>query len=140
MKTYIFKTKLKHDKRTYRIIEMKGNQTLHDLHSAIFNAFDFEEMHLYSFFMSGKSWDNESEYCLPNPEMRSAKSSKNAKVQDLELKPKQKFLYLFDYGDEWEFEIEFLENSKIEKNIKYPKIIKKMEDRQNNIQNNTINL
>ena len=29
-------------------------------------------------------------------------------IESLNLKPKQKFLYLFDYGDEWQFEVEFL--------------------------------
>ena len=93
MQTYIFKTKLNHEKRTYRTIEMKGSQTLDHLHNAIFDAFDFYDEHLYSFFMSGKAWDNEGEYCLPNPEMEmgAAKSSKNAKVQDLGLEPKQNF-------------------------------------------------
>lgn len=128
MTTYIFKVKLKYNKRTYREIEILANQTLDDLHYAIFDAFDFEEMHLYSFFMSGKVWDNNSEYCLPNPEMRMGKSSKNVKIQNLDLEPRQKFLYLFDYGDSWEFEVEFLGNEEAKKGIKYPRVIKKSGD------------
>jgi hypothetical protein len=30
------------------------------------------------------------------------------RIKSLNLKPKQKLLYLFDYGDEWRFEVEFL--------------------------------
>ncbi len=37
-----------------RIIEIRGDQTLEDLHCAIFNAFDREEEHLYEFQIGGK--------------------------------------------------------------------------------------
>lgn len=128
MKTYIFKAKLKHNKRTYREIEILENQNLDNLHYAIFGAFNFGEMHLYSFFMSGKAWDKESEYCLPSSEMGGAKSSKKTKIKDLPLEPKQKFLYLFDYGDCWEFEVEFLKNGTADSKAKYPRVIKKAGD------------
>lgn len=122
MKTYFFKVKLKWDKRTYRTIEMSENQTLDHLHQAIFDAFDFEEMHLYSFFMNNRAWSPpQYEYCAPQADGRKADK---VKVSLLRLKPKQKFLYLFDYGDSWEFEIEFIGNGKKENKIKYPKVIK----------------
>jgi hypothetical protein len=40
----------------------------------------------------------------------------------LNLKPKQRFLYLFDYGDEWQFEVEFIEEGTSE-GRHYPRII-----------------
>lgn len=46
----------------------------------------------------------------------------SVKVESLDLKPEQKFLYLFDYGDEWHFEVEFLKNGHSEK-AHYPRII-----------------
>jgi hypothetical protein len=36
------------------------------------------------------------------------------RIETLNLKPKQKFLYLFDYGDEWHFEVEFLKEGTAE--------------------------
>jgi len=67
MKTYIFKVKLKHDKRVWRKIEVLGSQTIDDLHMAIQEAFDFDADHLYSFFMSGKAWDDSDfEYYHPD--------------------------------------------------------------------------
>ena len=43
---------------------MRDNQTLHSLHLAIQDAFEFDNDHLYSFFMSGKAWDQSTEYKL----------------------------------------------------------------------------
>jgi hypothetical protein len=51
--------------KVWRKIEMRGDQTLADLHVAIQDAYDFDNDHLYSFFMSGKAWDRKSEYSLP---------------------------------------------------------------------------
>lgn len=143
MKTYIFKVKLKHDKRVWRKIEVLGSQTLDDLHMAIQEAFDFDADHLYSFFMSGKAWDDSDfEYYHPDaapqtplekkmetifslirgshPELRVPAT--RMRIESLNLKPKQKFLYLFDYGDEWRFEVEFLREGFPEK-TDYPRII-----------------
>jgi len=142
MKTYIFKVKLKYDKRIWRRIEVLGSQTLDDLHMAIQEAFDFDADHLYSFFMSGKAWNiSDFEYYHPEadggpPEanMRTLFSliggskpeprlpATTVRIESLNLKPKQKFLYLFDYGDEWHFEVEFLREGSPEEAF-YPRII-----------------
>lgn len=37
-----------------RTIQIRGDQTLEELHSAIFNAFDREEEHMYEFQIGGK--------------------------------------------------------------------------------------
>ena len=42
MKTFVFKVKLKYDKRVWRKIEILGSQTLDDLHMAIQEAFNFD--------------------------------------------------------------------------------------------------
>jgi len=121
MKTYVFKVKLEYDKRVWRRIEVLGSQTLDDLHMAIQDAYDFDAdpTHLYSFFMSGKAWDKHSEYCHPEAD---GPPATKVKIESLSLKPKQKFLYLFDYGDEWRFEVEFLKQGSSEK-AAYPHII-----------------
>ena len=47
---FIFKVALAGRKNIWRKIAVKGNQTLDDLHEAIFDAFDRYDQHLYSFF------------------------------------------------------------------------------------------
>lgn len=121
---------------------MLGRQTLNDLHMVIQEAFGFDADHLYSFFMSGKAWDTsdfeyyhpEADGGPPEADMRAVLSlirgskpqprlpATKAGIESLNLKPKQKFLYLFDYGDEWQFEVEFLKEGSSVK-TRYRRII-----------------
>lgn len=65
MLTYTFHISLPGYGRLWRKLELPAEFTLEDLHLAIQNAYDFDNDHLYSFFMSGKAWDRETEYSLP---------------------------------------------------------------------------
>jgi hypothetical protein len=65
MQSYIFHISLKGGGRVWRKIELRADQTLHDLHMAIQDAFEWDNDHMYAFFMSGKAWDETSEYRLP---------------------------------------------------------------------------
>ncbi|MFP3895513.1 MAG: IS1096 element passenger TnpR family protein [Anaerolineales bacterium] len=46
----------------WRKVEIGAEQTLEDLHYAIQHAYNWGADHLYSFFMSGRAWDGDSEY------------------------------------------------------------------------------
>lgn len=65
MKSYVFHVTLRGAGQTWRRIEIQAEQTLEDLHNAIQNAFEWDNDHLYSFFMNNKAWDSTSEYTLP---------------------------------------------------------------------------
>ena len=52
MTIYKFKVSLDNDKRTYRHIEILGNQTLEKFHDIIFEAFDRDDPHLYTFLIT----------------------------------------------------------------------------------------
>ncbi len=57
-------------RRIWRELELTGDQTLGDLGEAIPLAFGFDDPHLWSFFLSGKPWDDATEYALsqsPDP-------------------------------------------------------------------------
>lgn len=105
------------NKRIYRKIAISENQTLHSLHAAIFHAFDREEEHLYSFFFPNQATSSKRvmmdspEFSLPiEDSMFSFKEqgdSTEATLGSLRLKEKQKFYYLFDWGDEWWHELTF---------------------------------
>jgi hypothetical protein len=45
---------VKENQVVLRKIEIRGDQTLEDLHIAIFDAFDREEEHLYEYQIGGK--------------------------------------------------------------------------------------
>lgn len=49
----------------WRRVGVHSEKTLVDLHNAIQGAFNFDNDHLFSFFMSGKAWDKTTEYAIP---------------------------------------------------------------------------
>lgn len=119
---YLFKVKFRHAKRIWRKIEVAEQQTLHHLHLAILDAIGWDEDHLYSFFMSNRAWDRVTEYASPHAE-EEARNAGRARIGDLGLKPKQKFLYLFDYGDCHEFEVEVVGVNPDAPAGRYPRLV-----------------
>ncbi|HZK54397.1 MAG TPA: plasmid pRiA4b ORF-3 family protein [Desulfosporosinus sp.] len=98
--TYLFKVSLSRGK--WRRIEMAGKHNLHQLHIAIQEAFEFDDDHLYSFFMDNKKWSYDR-YESPSDE---GPHSDEVAIEELGLYPGKTLLYLFDFGDEWEFKVE----------------------------------
>jgi hypothetical protein len=114
---HVIKVSLMHDKTVYRKIAIRGDQTLKDLHDAIFDAFDREEEHLYSFFFPDKPTKSKRtitgslEYSITGMTDEFFDEERNdaseATIQFLNLRMKQKFYYLFDWGDEWWHELTY---------------------------------
>ena len=97
--TYLFKVSLSRGK--WRRIEMAAKHNLHQLHLAIQEAFEFDDDHLYSFFMDNKKWS----YGRYESSDEGTHADKVA-IEELGLYPGKTFLHLFDSGDEWEFKVE----------------------------------
>jgi hypothetical protein len=112
---YVFKVNLKGSRRISRTIALRGDQTLHDLHEAIFAAFDRFDEHLYSFYFPkapsrrrGTAGPRSKEYTAPqvfdepNPlDDENQFDASSTKLDDLRLRPGETFEYLFDFGDSW---------------------------------------
>lgn len=133
MKTHILKTNLLHDKKTIREIEVPENATLYKLAEAIIGAYAFDFDHAFGFFRKiTDGWDfvNVEKYELfadiedRGIEPVDAGSIKNTKVCDVWKQPKDKMLFLFDYGDEWRFVIELVAFGAAEPKTKYPRVVK----------------
>lgn len=101
---YTFKVSLGKD--AWANIQLDGNHTLDDLHECIQDAFDFDNDHLYSFFMDGRPWSDDK-FAAPYDD--EGPHADEVKIGELELHKNQKFLYLFDYGDEWRFNVEVID-------------------------------
>ena len=119
--TFTFKVTYQRKPSVWQLIEIAADQTLDDLHYAILGAVDFDSDHLYSFFMSGRAWDDSTEYASPYAE---GPSADEVKIGDLSLRMKQKFLYLFDYGDEHRFEVQLVGINPEAPKGRYPRIVK----------------
>lgn len=99
--TYTFKISLR--RGVWRRIELAANHSLHDLHREIQEAFEFDDDHLYAFFMDYKKWSSD---CYNSPDDDNGPYADEIAIGNLNLYLGKTFLYLFDYGDEWEFKIE----------------------------------
>lgn len=93
---YTFRVRLQWYHGVWRTIAMGGWQTLEDLHYSIQKAFGWDNSHLYSFFLNGKPWDKKTAYTIADGGAHGV----NVMIATLGLKPRQNFLYLFDFGDE----------------------------------------
>jgi hypothetical protein len=114
---YSIKVALMGNKRIYRKIAIRGNHTLNDLHEAVFYAFDREEEHMYSFFFPASATKskrvimNSPEFSPSDPwgspTVNGETDTAETTISSLGLTVKQKFYYLFDWGDEWWHELTF---------------------------------
>ncbi len=99
-----------------RTFEIEGTDSLYDLHLAIQNGFEWDNDHMFSFFLSNRIWDKQNEYSA-NPmgeHERSnfddiSKPADETEIGDLALEKGSVFKYLFDYGDEIVHNIEVVE-------------------------------
>jgi hypothetical protein len=92
----------------WRIIEIKNNMTLHDLHKTIQLAMQWKNSHLYSF--TRESNGHTIEYILPEYnsfEDKLVNNPKNYKLKDVFFQTGEKLEYLYDFGDNWEHEVIF---------------------------------
>ena len=90
----------------YRHIRVSADITLDGLHEVIQDVFEFYNDHLYAFFMDNSAWsDRDAYFC---PEDGEGRLTSDYRLRDLSLFKGKKFLYLFDYGDEWRFECRVL--------------------------------
>lgn len=90
-----------------RIIEITDKQTLYDLHMNIQNLFEWDNDHMFSFYLGEKLFDRENEYSanplgehIDSSYGKQSKSAAETELRDLDLPMDFTFWYLFDYGDE----------------------------------------
>lgn len=117
--TYLFKVKL--SSSCWRTLQFSSSHTLLDLHNLIQKAFDFDDDHLYAFYMDGNKY---SKHYYNAPMDYHGPYVNEAKIGELNLYEGQSFLYLFDFGDEWEFNIHLLKITEGEE-VRVPQIKEK---------------
>jgi hypothetical protein len=111
---YTFKVSLSKD--LWRKIRLAGNHTFSDLHMAIQEGFEFDNDHLYAYYFGGSRRKGKAIYC-EDVEDYDNKVAEETKIVEFELFKGQSFIYLFDFGDQWEFKVELVS---FEKNGNFP--------------------
>lgn len=128
MPLYKFKVSFEDYEDVIRVIEIKPEQTLEDLHLAILKSVDFKDGELASFYLSDDQWKKGKEYTLtdmaedmedetvvPTPTMSATP------LNELIYDPHQKLIYVYDMMAMWTFHVEFAGISmKEDSKITYP--------------------
>lgn len=103
-KNGIYTFKISFAKDVWRDVVLSSEHTMEELHDIILEAYDFDDEHLYSFFLDGEKWSND---CITAPlDFDEHPKADNVLIGDLNLATGRRFLYLYDFGDEWTFQIE----------------------------------
>ena len=106
-----------------RDIEIRGDQTLDDLHWAIFAAFDRDDEHLYEFVLGKTPRDHTAvRYGMMVDTGGDDEEASETFMSDLGLNLKRAFWYMFDFGDSWWHRIEVLKIATPEPKKRYPRI------------------
>lgn len=105
----------------WRRILLKDDITFYQFHRVIQTVMGWEGYHLYGFDVYGEQigedyddWGDFSEF----------KRASNVKLSDYRFEPKVKFVYVYDFGDDWVHEILVEKVLQEEKGVKYPVCIK----------------
>lgn len=120
-------------KEISRTIQIRGDQTLEDLHHAIFKAYDRFDEHFYEFqFGKGPHDPKGKRYVLPQMieqeqgEPTISGDVTQTRIDSLGLKVDRPFGYWFDYGDDWWHQLDVVAiDDKVPKG-KFPKVIKRV--------------
>lgn len=117
-----------------RTIEIKGSNTLENLHQIIFKAFDREDEHMYEFQVGGRRPQdpNARRYCLKQAFSSSdltlalTGDVSSTSIASLGLSIDDAFGYWFDFGDDWWHQIDVINIQDLAQSGKYPKITQRV--------------
>ncbi|OGZ63219.1 MAG: hypothetical protein A3C58_01540 [Candidatus Staskawiczbacteria bacterium RIFCSPHIGHO2_02_FULL_34_10] len=136
MKTYIFKISLLRSPKITREIEVLENISLYKLAEVIIDSYNFDFDHCFGFFskiQENQYFDSEKKYELftdlieegENLEPTGAESVKKTKAKDVWSNVGDKMMFLFDYGDSWQFIVELKSFGSKDISKKYPLVLNK---------------
>ena len=104
--------------RIWRKFEVPHNIRLDKLNDVIQDVMGWTNSHLHSFNVG------EDEYSMPYPGddayNEGMLDERKARLTDLVVRPKDRFVYVYDYGDNWEHTVELVEVKEPKKGVKYP--------------------
>jgi len=98
---YVFDAELLNVDGVSATVAVAGHEHLTAIHDWIQQAFNWENDHLYSFWLDGQFWgDAAAERVIPGAPDTDSKTA-DVPVDELRLKIGAEIAYVFDYGDEW---------------------------------------
>jgi hypothetical protein len=124
--THLVRVSLK--PKLYREIEIESGRSLRDLAEAIVGAFDFSFDHAFGFYskLIGHYHDSPERYELfadMEDGDSDAESVERTKIAQAFPKEGKKLLFVFDYGDEWRFQVELRALGEKKPKTRYPRLV-----------------
>jgi hypothetical protein len=123
--TQIFRASL--GAKVYRDFEVLSAKNLYDLAGAIVRVFGFDFDHAFGFYskLTAHVFDSPVKYELfADMGESGARSVKRTRIIDAFPAIGAKMTFLFDYGDNWQFRIELIGQSRKEPRVRYPRLLK----------------
>lgn len=100
--TFVFDAELVGYRGVRRVIAVRDDLTLVDLHYALQSAFGWDDDHLYAFWMGGGFWaGTDPHHTSPCAELGERGRSAAIGLRRLGLAEGRRMAYVFDFGDEW---------------------------------------
>jgi hypothetical protein len=130
--THVVRVVLEDDPAVFREIEIDSERSLSDLAKGIVEAFGFDFDHAFGFYpqetrRSGKRSRPKYELFADIGEDTDALSVRKTSVADAFPQVGQTMMFLFDYGDNWQFAIEVIGFGEKAPKARYPRVLRKME-------------
>jgi hypothetical protein len=135
---YVVKVWVNGTRRVSRTLAFRGDQTLDDVHRAIFEAFDRFDQHLYAFYFPklipkrGACLGMVKQFAPPemvedqgSVGIDGPRDSTMSRLDALGLKVGKTFEYLFDFGDSWLHEVEVVGIGPQQPGRRYPSLLEK---------------
>lgn len=106
----------------YRHLKISDQATLEDLSDEILKAFDFINDYAHAFFMNNRPWtDDNCYYAEFGDEDDEYRHTCDYTLKKTRMYADQKFVYVFDFGDNWEFRCRVLKI--LDEQTKIPEVI-----------------
>jgi len=122
-RTYLFRISPEAAPQISHLVELTEKQSLHDLHKVLHLSFGLKGKNLYAFYLSGKRFDQETEY--GGPSSGTPRKAIKSVLSKLPLEKGKPFLYLVDFKNEVCFRIEWVDGKTTLPRTSYPRVVEK---------------
>ncbi len=105
---YKFRVILDNEEDIFRDIAISQNDTLEDLHNAIFNAFGFDGLEVASFYTCDNTWNQDQEIPMfdTGDVEGEMKIMSDYELADILNEKDTKIIYVYDFINMWTFLVE----------------------------------
>lgn len=119
---YKFRVILDNEEDIFRDIAILEDDTLEDLHNAIFNSFGFDGMEVASFYTCDDTWNQEDEISLfdTGDVIGVQKIMSDYPLSEVLDSENTKIIYVYDFINMWTFLVELASIEEIEVGSTYP--------------------